>query len=265
MKVFVVLAHPEPASLNNSLKDITVDALQKAGHEVIVSDLYRMNWKTLADADDFLDHDKKERLFYANASKKAYKEGTQTPDIEAEQKKLLWADMVIFHFPMWWFTMPAILKGWVERVFAYGFGYGVGKHEGKYWGLRYGEGTLVGKKAMLVVTAGGREPHYKETGINGPIDDLLFPINHGILWYPGISALPPFVVYQADNLSAERFEQVERDYRQRLENLTTIEPIPYRKQNGGDYDDQQQLKAHLVKDKTGFALHNTEQTVSETV
>jgi NAD(P)H dehydrogenase (quinone) len=181
MKVFVVLAHPESASLNHSLKNITMDVLQKAGHKVIVSDLYQMNWKASADAGDFLIHDEKERMFYERSSKKAYEEGTQTPDIEAEQDKLLWADMIIFHFPLWWFSMPAILKGWVERVYAYGFGYGVGKHEGKYWGLRYGEGTLQGKKAMLVVTAGGREPHYKETGVNGPIDDLLFPINHGIL------------------------------------------------------------------------------------
>lgn len=69
----------------------------------------------------------------------------------------------------------AILKGWLDRVFAFGFAYGVGEHSDKRWGDRYGEGTLVGKRAMLIVTAGGWEEHYAARGVNGPIDDLLFP------------------------------------------------------------------------------------------
>jgi NAD(P)H dehydrogenase (quinone) len=63
------------------------------------------------------------------------------------------------------------------------------------------------------------------------------------------------VVYQADSLSAERFEQVEADYRQRLADLEMTEPIPYRMQNAGDYDEQQQLLPDLVKDKSGFSIH----------
>lgn len=60
-------------------------------------------------------------------------------------------------------------------------------------GDRYGKVRLAGKRAMLIVTAGGREEHYGPRGINGPIDDLLFPINHGVLFYPGYDMLPPFV------------------------------------------------------------------------
>ncbi len=63
-------------------------------------------------------------------------------------------------FPLWWFSMPAILKGWVERIFAFGFAYGVGVHEGEHWGDRYGEGRLTGRRAMLSTTMGGRAPHY---------------------------------------------------------------------------------------------------------
>lgn len=90
----------------------------------------------------------------------------------------------------------ASLKGWIDRVYAYGFAYGVGEHSDHRWGDRYGEGTLSGKRAMLIVTAGGWEQHYSPRGINGPIDDLLFPINHGILHYPGYDVLPPFVTYR---------------------------------------------------------------------
>src|SRR3546814_19815986 len=79
--------------------------------------------------------------------------------------------------------MPAILKGWVERVYAYGFAYGVGEHSDTRWGDRYGEGATAGKRAMLIVTAGGWESHYGARGINGPIDDILFPTQQGILYY----------------------------------------------------------------------------------
>src|SRR3954463_16158130 len=162
MNILIVYAHPEPQSLNGALKDLAVAHLAAQGHDVQVSDLYAMAWKTIADADDFLSHDRAERLFYERASKRAFAEGTQTPDIAAEQARLQWADLVIFQFPMWWFSMPAILKGWVERVFAYGFGYGVGVHDGPRWGDRYGEGMLAGRRAMLSVTIGGRAPHYTD-------------------------------------------------------------------------------------------------------
>jgi NAD(P)H dehydrogenase (quinone) len=131
--------------------------------------------------------------------------------------------------------MPAILKGWVERVYAYGFGYGVGEHSDRRWGDRYGEGTFVGKRAMLIVTAGGWADHYSERGVNGPIDDLLFPINHGILYYPGFDVLPPFVIYRADSIDESRYQAATRELEGRLLAIETTEPIPYRKQNAGDY------------------------------
>jgi NAD(P)H dehydrogenase (quinone) len=73
--------------------------------------------------------------------------------------------------------MPAIMKGWIERVYAYGFAYGVGEHSDTHWGDRYGEGMMAGKRAMVIVTTGGWASHYSARGINGPLDDLLFPIS----------------------------------------------------------------------------------------
>jgi NAD(P)H dehydrogenase (quinone) len=142
-------------------------------------------------------------------------------------------------------------------VFAYGFAYGVGEHSDKRWGDRYGEGTLAGKRAMLVVTAGGWEEHYAARGVNGPIDDLLFPINHGILYYPGYEVLPPFVVYSADRLDEAGLEPVAERLRTRMRTLATIPPIPYRRQNGGDYlIPTMQLRPGLGDaEATGFGLH----------
>ena len=165
MKIFIVYAHPEPRSLNGSLKDFAVSFLRSSGHEVIVSDLYKMQWKPVGDQADFLNHSANQRLHYIKSSALAYKEGTQTEDIIKEQNKLLWADAIIFQFPFWWFGMPAILKGWVDRVFACGFAYGIGKHDGKNWGKRYGDGTLKGKLGMLSITIGGRAPNIKKEGL----------------------------------------------------------------------------------------------------
>lgn len=149
MNVLIVYAHPEPQSLNGSLKNLAVETLRSLGHEVKVSDLYAMRWKAVADAGDFPDRAYPDRLRYAGESKHAYLGGAQSADVADEQEKLLWADAVIFQFPLWWFSAPAILKGWVERVYAYGFAYGVGPHEGERWGDRYGEGNLLGRRAML--------------------------------------------------------------------------------------------------------------------
>lgn len=255
MNILIVYAHPEPRSLNGALKDLAVRHLTAQGHDVRISDLYAMSWKAVADGNDFLNHDPGERLFYARTSKRAFVDGSQTSDIAAEQDKLRWADAVIFQFPMWWFSMPAILKGWVERVYAYGFGYGVGVHEGERWGERYGEGMLTGRRALLSITMGGRAPHYSDRGVNGALDDLLFPIQHGVLYYPGIEVLPPFAIYQADHLSMAQWPAVAEAFKARLDGLFTDDPIPFRRQNGGHYDTQQVLKSDLGRGASGTRIH----------
>jgi NAD(P)H dehydrogenase (quinone) len=235
VKVLLVFAHPEPHSLNAALRDVAVEELKAQGHEVLVSDLYAQGWKSQIDRADFPSLPPEARLKVPAASGAAFAADALTPDVKAEQEKLLWADMLVLQFPLWWFTMPAILKGWVDRVYSYGFAYGVGEHNDKRWGDRYGEGILAGKRAMLIVTAGGWEEHYSARGINGPIEDLLFPINHGVLYYPGYEVLPPFVVYKADRLGEADFDCVAEQLRERMRTIETTPPIPYRQQNGGDY------------------------------
>lgn len=256
MKVLVVFAHPEPQSLSASLRDVAIAELEAAGHEVRLSDLYAMGWKSQIDREDFPALAPGERLVPVAASKAAYAGGTLTADVIAEIDKLLWADALILQFPLWWFTMPAILKGWVDRVFAYGFAYGVGEHSDRRWGDRYGEGRMAGKRAMLVVTAGGWQTHYGPRGVNGPIDDLLFPINHGILFYPGYAVLPPFVTYGADRLDVARFEAAADGLRERMRTLETTLPIAYRRQNFGDYlIPSMELREGLGARASGFGLH----------
>ncbi|MFD8462818.1 NAD(P)H-dependent oxidoreductase [Streptomyces antimycoticus] len=256
MKTLIVYAHPEPRSLNSSLKDHAVSTLETAGHEVRVSDLYAMSWKAVVDAADF-GPNASNPLNVAHDSGRAFKAGTLAPDILAEQEKVLWADTIIMQFPMWWYTMPAILKGWVERVFTFNFAYGVGEHSDARFGDRFGEGALVGRKALLSVTIGAPEPHYAPRGIQGPIDDLLFPIQHGILWYPGIEVLPPFVVFGTARMTSEDYPDIAKAWEQRLLTLESTEPIPFRPQNFGDYEmPSLHLKEGLEPaGRTGFGLH----------
>lgn len=256
MNILLVYAHPEPNSLNGALKDFTVDRLEQAGHTVTVSDLYAMQWKAPVDARDTTSRVSTARFNVALESRHAFEHGFQAQDIAGEQEKLQWADAVILQFPLWWYSMPAILKGWVERVYAYGFAYGVGEHSDTHWGDRFGEGKLAGKRAMLTVTAGGWESHYGPRGINGPIDDVLYPIQHGVLYYPGFDVMPPFVVYRADSTDRTRLARIHDELGQRLDTLFTADPIAFRPQNAGDYDiPALTLRADILPGQTGMSVH----------
>ncbi|KAJ9610671.1 hypothetical protein H2200_005448 [Cladophialophora chaetospira] len=236
MRVLIVLAHPERQSLTAALNQVVLKELEAEGHEVRTSDLYAIGWKSNIDRHDFPRLPNSQPLRVASASRHGYEETHGlTEDVRAEQDKLLWADTVVFQFPLWWFAMPAILKGWVDRVFSCGFAYGVGEHNDKRWGDRYGEGVFAGKRALLVVTTGGWAEHYSARGINGPVDDLLFPINHGILFYTGFDVLPPFVAYRVDRLDETEFHALADKLRERIRTIAVTNPISYRMQNGGDY------------------------------
>ena len=99
--------------------------------------------------------------------------------------------------------------------------------------------------------------HYGPRGINGPIDDLLFPINHGVLFYPGYEVLPPFVVYQADRLDDDAFRKTANALRNRLRTLLTASAISFRYESGGDYViPSMQLRPEIAPPElTGFVAH----------
>ena len=128
MNILIVSAHFEPASLTSALRDAAVSQMQADEHKVRVSDLYADGWKAVVDRQDFPILPPSRRLQVAAASGEASASGSLTADVTDEQAKLLWADALILAFPLWWMSMPAILKGWVDRVYSLGFAYGVGEH-----------------------------------------------------------------------------------------------------------------------------------------
>lgn len=249
--VLVVYAHPEPTSLTRRFVSETVQALEQQGHEVLQSDLYGMGWKATFDEGDFPGRINHNRLSFIQESEHAYTTGQQTQDVVTEQHKLLAADAVIFHFPLWWFGMPAILKGWIDRVYAYGFAYGY-KGEGNRY--RYGDGILKGKRALLSVMVGGPADDYTPRGINGPLDELLFPITHGALFFPGLDVLPTHAIYGAGKLEEAAAEAEFAAWRLRLQHIFKEAPIPFRRQNSEDYQ-HNILADHIAAGETGLTIH----------
>jgi NAD(P)H dehydrogenase (quinone) len=125
-----------------------------------------------------------------------------------------------------------------------------------HWGDRYGEGAMSGKRAMLVVTTGGWASHYGPRGINGPIDDLLFPIQHGILFYPGFEVLPAHVIYRTGRVDQATYPALLEQLGKRLDGLASDPPIAYRRQNGGDYViPTLTLRDGLVEGEGGLGIH----------
>ena len=228
--------------------------LERLGHNVEESDLYAIGWKAVVDGSDFPAEVDGARLHPGQASRRATEGSTLTADVAAEQAKLMRADAVVFQFPLWWFALPAMLKGWFDRVFSNGFAYGL-MAPGARYSSRYGEGRLAGKRALLSITSGGLPAHFSSRGVNGRLEDLLFPITHGTLFYAGMSVLPIFPIHGANRLAEEEFAAARDGYTARLEGLFTDAPIAFRTQNGGDYDDDLCLRTEFGGASTGFDLH----------
>jgi len=219
MNVLIIHAHPEPQSFTAALRDQAVETLQAQGHSVQVSDLYAMHWNPVASAADFSDRDNPDYLVYALEQRLGVKTQSLAPDIQEELDKLLWADLLILNFPIYWFSVPAILKGWIDRVLVSGVCYG-----GKRF---YDQGGLAGKKALVTVTLGGREHMFGEGAIHGPLEDMLRPLLRGTLAYVGLDVLPPFVAWHVPYISAEAREQFRVGYHERLENLEQDSPLVF--------------------------------------
>ncbi|OCC23388.1 hypothetical protein MB02_12280 [Croceicoccus estronivorus] len=254
MRYLIVFAHPERRSLNGFLRDRAVAALEQAGHTVLQSDLYAMGFKAVADRNDFAEEDAPadSRLIYYESSAKAWSGGRLSPDIAAEHEKLAQADVVVLQFPLWWFGAPAILKGWIDRVFCNGYAIGVPR-PGQRGAARYGEGPLSGKRAMVAVSTGGPAAHFSAHGIHGPIEDLLFPVMHGLLFYAGAMVVDPFVTFATTGMSADDADAIGDAYCDRLLTVGEAPPILYRTEHGGDYE-RGVLRPDLAQG-TGFSLH----------
>jgi len=214
MKALIVYAHPEPTSFNGALKDRAVAFLEGAGHEVQVTDLYAENFDPRAGRHDFLDVADPERFDYQAEQEHATYKGGFAPDLEREFERLMWCDLLIVQYPMWWFGTPAILKGWVDRVLAYRRFYDL-EH-------RYATGVMKGRHGILSVTTGGTPQRFSAEGIFGEIDQYLRPMQFGMIEYLGMATHEPFVTYAASRVSREELTAQLAAWEKRLAELAGI-------------------------------------------
>lgn len=118
-------------------------------------------------------------------------------DVEKEQAKLVEADVIVFQFPIFWYSMPALLQKWIEDVFLNGFSHGP---EGK---------ALVGKKLVLLMTAGAPESYYKgEKAVSE--SDLLLPIK-GLVEASGME-LSGYEILYGVSYGTRINEDISREY-----------------------------------------------------
>lgn len=163
-QTLIVLAHPKPSSFNHAWADATAKALIANGHQVVTSDLYAMGFNpVLADPDTPV-----------------------TDDVASEIARIRQADRIVFHFPLWWFAPPAILKGWFDRVLAH-----PELHSSK---RRFDTGICKGKKALFCVTTGCTEAESAHDGKEGDVVMLLWPAAY-TLRYCGFTVLNPITVH----------------------------------------------------------------------
>lgn len=162
MNCLIVYAHPNSKSFNAAIRETLENELKAKGHEVRTRDLYQIGFNPVLTANDFIQ----------------LQQGNVLYDVKAEQDEIRWADTLIFVYPTWWENMPAILRGYIDRVFSSGFAYTY-NDQGPV-------GLLKDKKAIIFQTAGSSEQDLNAAGLLPAIKKV---IDDGIFGFCGIEII----------------------------------------------------------------------------
>lgn len=217
MNIFIICAHPEPKSFNYAMFNTAVKTLEAQGHTVKTSDLYGLGFDPLSSRKNFTTEVDGDYLKLPVEEVHATNNNGFADDIEGEIQKLEWCDLMIWQFPLWWFGLPAALKGWVDRVFASGRIYG---------GARvYDNGMLKGKKAMISLSTGGSADAYVAGGKGGDLMNILRPIQRGMFEFVGFEVLAPHFVHAPVRKDKAALEEELDSYAKRLASIENETPI----------------------------------------
>lgn len=182
----VVLAHPEGRSFNGAWAHASLKACQAAGDTVLFSDLTAMGFDAVERAEHYPAHPP-ETPFDPLKAQEAAEQTKSIPTMVAEEiAKIEKADRILFHFPIWWFAPPAILKGWLDRVLLHGRMHSIDQ--------RFDTGLFQGRQAMFCVTTGATEHECAFNGKEGDVQMQLWPTAQ-TLHYLGMTVLEPQIVY----------------------------------------------------------------------
>jgi NAD(P)H dehydrogenase (quinone) len=171
MQVLIIFAHPRRDSYAGAVLDAFVAGLAERGHSVEIADLYRENFEPRLQADDY-----------------AQFHGAEMPEeVRREQARVDRADALAFVFPVWWWSFPAVMKGWVDRVFSQG------------WAYRFepgmSRGQLRDRPTLILGVGGSRESTYRKYGYGEAIH---VQIDVGILGYCGLQDVATRIFYDVE-------------------------------------------------------------------
>lgn len=193
MNHLIVYAHPSDTSFNHAILDTVVASLEEKGHTVTVHDLYAQGFSPVLTAEE----------------QKAVSSGAVPEDIIHEQAAVKEADVLTLIYPIWWAGMPAILKGWIDRVFSYGFAYSYGK-DGQVNGL------LAGKKGFIINTMGAG---YEEYETSGMLDALKKITDENIWGFVGIEPAGHLFFGEVPSVAKEVREQMLEEVETKVKKL----------------------------------------------
>ncbi|CAA7194023.1 NAD(P)H-dependent oxidoreductase [Chryseobacterium potabilaquae] len=179
MRHLIIYAHPNENSLNHHLLQTVIESLQSEGHEIEIRDLNQINFNPVLSLQDM----QEQRL------------GKVAEDITIEQDFISWAEHITFIYPIWWTGMPAIMKGYIDRVFSYGFAY------------RYDQGIQKGllkeKQTVIINTHGKSHEEYASLGMDKA---LSLTSDKGIFSYCGLEITQHLFFDKADKATSEQIE-----------------------------------------------------------
>jgi NAD(P)H dehydrogenase (quinone) len=146
MHHYIIYAHPSHKSFTFKLMNSFIEGLIKAEHTYEIGDLYAKDFKSNMDLDQY------ERETSGNPL------AVVPDDIAKEQDKIQKSDVLVFVYPVWWSDCPAILKGWFDRVWTYGYAYFYDKDDQR-------KSLVKPKKAIVLCSAGHTNDDLELTGI----------------------------------------------------------------------------------------------------
>lgn len=191
MNTLLVYAHPNARSFNASLVQVIQEEIINKGHQLKIKDLYAMNWNPVLSQNDF----------------EGYHSGNLPEDIKQEQDDVAWADLVIMVAPVWWYSVPAILKGYIDRVFSLGFAY-------KYTATGP-LGLLKGKKGLFVTTSGANKQDAEYGGMMKSLDKSL----GGVFTFSGFAEKKLHNLFAVPTVSDDERKQMLTEIRDLIRNF----------------------------------------------
>jgi NAD(P)H dehydrogenase (quinone) len=219
-KFLVIFAHPEQKSFCGMVKNDVCDNMRAKGCEVEVSDLYLMNFNPVVSPKDFTNLKNPNEFHYLEEQKNACDNNfkTYSGEIQYELDKINKADYLLFIFPLWFGSFPAIMKGWLDKCLVYG-------HSWKMSDGRF-EGLLKGKKAMCILTCEDSEKNYTRDGSQGmTIDEILHHFNRSSMGMCGITPAKSFAFYRVSGMSDDERKKKIQNLRSELENFENRETL----------------------------------------